>query len=68
MGARLVDPADLLTATGHYFATFARADSNQELFERFRIRFMPAPLLLLVTFVSMFASGNGPSLLFVTMA
>lgn len=64
-----MDPADFLTATGHYFATFARADSNQELFERFRIRFMLAPLLLvLATFVSMFASGNGPSLLFVTTA
>ena len=67
-GPDLLTRLIFLTATGHYFATFVRAYGDRELFERFRTRFLLAPLVLLVTFVTMFASGNGPSLLFVTTA
>jgi tetratricopeptide (TPR) repeat protein len=65
-GPDLLASLILLTATGHYFATFARAYGDRELFQRFRTRFLLTPVVLLVTFIAMFASGNGPSLVLVT--
>jgi tetratricopeptide (TPR) repeat protein len=65
-GPDLLASLILLTATGHYFATFARAYGDRELFQRFRTRFLLAPAVLIVTFVGMFSSGNGPSLVLVT--
>ena len=65
-GADLLNQLILLTATGHYFATFVRAYGDRDLFERFRIRFLLTPVVLLVTCVGMFVSGNGPVLMIVT--
>lgn len=65
-GAGLLGELILLTATGHYFATFVRAYGDRELFARFRIRFVIAPLVLLGVCVGMFASGHSSSLLLVT--
>lgn len=56
----------LVTATGHYFATFVRAYGDRDLFARFRVRFVAAPLILLAVCVGMFASGHGAALLLVT--
>ncbi|HEX5052182.1 MAG TPA: tetratricopeptide repeat protein [Planctomycetota bacterium] len=58
----------LLTATGHYFATFVRAYGDRELFARFRARFLVAPAILLATCIGMFTTGHGPALLLVTAA
>lgn len=49
----------LLTATGHYFATFVRAYGDQDLLARFRARLYVVPVLLLVTCVGAFVSGHG---------
>lgn len=67
-GPELLGQLILLTATGHYFATFVRAYGDRELFQRFRVRFLLAPPLLLLLCVGMFRSGNGPALLLVTAA
>jgi hypothetical protein len=65
-GAPLLNQLILLTATGHYFATFVRAYGDERLFERFRVRFLLAPAVLLATCVGMFATGNAAPLLVVT--
>ncbi|MCA8956038.1 MAG: tetratricopeptide repeat protein [Planctomycetes bacterium] len=58
----------LLTATGHYFATFVRAYGDHDLFTRFRLRFVAMPVLLVATCVWCFVSGySGPLLLVVGM-
>ena len=67
-GPDLLASLILLTATGHYFATFVRAYGDRELFGRFRTRFLLAPVVLLATFIPMFASGNGPVLVLVIVA
>lgn len=66
-GPDLFNSLILLTATGHYFATFVRTYGDRELFRRFQTRFVLVPILLLVTCIGMFTSGNGPSLLIVTV-
>lgn len=65
-GAERLNQLILITATGHYFATFVRTYGDRELFARFRTRFVVAPLVLLVVCVGMFASGHGAPLLLVT--
>ncbi len=65
-GAALVGELILLTATGHYFATFVRTYGDQELFVRFRLRFVLAPLLLVPFCVLLLATGRGSGLLLVT--
>jgi tetratricopeptide (TPR) repeat protein len=65
-GPALLNQLILLTATGHYFATFVRAYGDRELFARFRTRFLLAPAVLLVTCVGLFASGQAAPLLLVT--
>jgi Tfp pilus assembly protein PilF len=67
-GPELLTQLILLTATGHYFATFVRTYGDRALFERFRTRFLVAPVVLLVTCVGMFATGHGAALLLATMA
>ena len=67
-GPTLLNQLILLTATGHYFATFVRVYGDRELFARFKARFVVVPLVLLVTCVGMFASGHGAALLLVTTA
>lgn len=58
----------LLTATGHYFATFVRAYGDRELFARFRTRFVAAPIVLAATCVGMFVTGYGAQLMVVVTA
>ncbi|MEC9049037.1 MAG: tetratricopeptide repeat protein, partial [Planctomycetota bacterium] len=58
----------LLTATGHYFATFVRAYGDRELFARFRVRFVAAPVVLALTCVGMFVGGYGAQLMVVVTA
>jgi len=65
-GPALLTELILLTATGHYFATFVRVYGDRELFARFRTRFLLVPALLLVTSVGLFTSGHGAALLLVT--
>ena len=67
-GAELLTKLILLTATGHYMATFVRAYGDRELLARFRTRFLVAPIVLLVTCVGMYASGHGAQLLIVVAA
>jgi len=67
-GADLLTKLILLTATGHYLATFVRAYGDQELFARFRVRFLVAPVVLLATCVGLYVSGHGPELLIVVAA
>ncbi|MFM1871324.1 MAG: repeat-containing protein YrrB [Planctomycetota bacterium] len=67
-GASLVLQLILLTATGHYFATFVRTYGDRELFARFRTRLIAAPLLLLTVCVGMFATGHEAALLIGTTA
>jgi len=62
-GAELLNQLILLTATGHYFATFVRAYGDLDLFARFRVRFVLAPIVLLATCAGMFTTGNGPALM-----
>jgi tetratricopeptide (TPR) repeat protein len=62
-GADLLTKLILLTATGHYLATFVRAYGDRDLFARFRVRFLVAPVVLLVTCVGLNANGNGPQLM-----
>jgi len=66
-GADLLSQLILLTASGHYFATFVRAYGDRDLFQRFRTRFLLVPVLLMIGCISMFASGHGPALMLVTM-
>lgn len=68
LGSGLVNQLILLTATGHYFATFVRTYGDEELFKRFPARFILAPIVLLVTCVGMTVSGHGPALFIVTAA
>ena len=67
-GADLLTKLILLTATGHYMATFVRAYGDRDLFARFRARFLAAPIVLLVTCVGLYASGHGPQLMIVVAA
>ncbi len=67
-GAPLMSQLILLTATGHYFATFVRAYGDLDLFARFRSRFVVAPIVLLVTCVGMFAAGWGAQLMIMVTA
>ena len=50
-GASLMTQLILLTATGHYFATFVRAYGDHDLFARFRLRLLVAPIVLAATCV-----------------
>lgn len=65
-GPELLGRLILLTATGHYFATFVRAYGDRDLFQRFQTRFVCAPVVVLATYIAMFASGNGPAAILVT--
>ncbi|MBP8300822.1 MAG: tetratricopeptide repeat protein [Planctomycetes bacterium] len=65
-GAPKLNQLIVLSATGHYFATFVRAYGDRELFARFKTRLLLAPPLLLILCVGMFASGHGPALMLVT--
>jgi tetratricopeptide (TPR) repeat protein len=65
-GHELLTQLILLTATGHYFATFVRTYGDRDLFARFRARFLLAPFALLAVSVGMFASGHGAAMLLVT--
>ena len=67
-GADLLNQLILLTATGHYFATFVRAYGDLDLFDRFRIRFLLTPVLLCVFCVGMLTSGHGAALMIVIAA
>lgn len=66
-GAPTLNQLILLTATGHYFATFVRAYGDHDLYARFRTRLLLAPLLLLVLCIALFTSGRSAALLLVTM-
>ena len=61
-GPAVMSQLILLTATGHYFATFVRAYGDADLFARFRARFVAVPIVLLLTCVGAFASGFGAEL------
>ncbi len=65
-GAPLLNDLILLTATGHYFATFVRAYGDRELFARFRTRLVVAPVLLAALGLAMFATGREAALMLVT--
>jgi tetratricopeptide (TPR) repeat protein len=65
-GADVLTQLILLTATGHYFATFVRTYGDHELFARFRVRFLLTPAVLLATAIAMYASGNDKALLLLT--
>ncbi|MCA8973635.1 MAG: tetratricopeptide repeat protein, partial [Planctomycetes bacterium] len=65
-GHELLGKLILLTATGHYFATFVRTYGDLELFARFKVRFVLTPVLLLVTCTLLFAAGREGALLLVT--
>ncbi len=67
-GPDLLNQLILLTATGHYFATFVRAYGDRDLFKRFRTRFLLVPTVLLTTAIALFTTGNGAPLLLVTAA
>ena len=67
-GADLLTKLILLTATGHYMATFVRAYGDRELFARFRVRFLVAPVVLLVTCVGLYTGGHAPQLMIVVAA
>jgi Tfp pilus assembly protein PilF len=66
LGAPLLNQLILLTATGHYFATFVRTYGDRDLFQRFRTRLLLAPPLLLLLCVAMFATGHAAPLLLAT--
>lgn len=57
-GAALLGQLIFLTATGHYLATFVRAYGDRELFERFKLRFVVAPVVLGVTCLLLFTSDD----------
>jgi tetratricopeptide (TPR) repeat protein len=65
-GAPLLNQLILLSATGHYFATFVRTYGDRELFARFKTRFLLAPALLLPTCIGLMATGHGGPLMLVT--
>ena len=67
-GADLMRQLILLTATGHYFATFVRAYGDRDLFARFRVRLVMAPLVLLATCVGLNVSGYGPQIMVMVTA
>jgi tetratricopeptide (TPR) repeat protein len=58
-GAALLNQLIVLSATGHYFATFVRAYGDRELFARFQVRFLVAPVLLLVVCLWAFTGNDG---------
>ncbi|MBK9387871.1 MAG: tetratricopeptide repeat protein [Planctomycetes bacterium] len=64
-GPELLLQLILLTATGHYFATFVRTYGDLELFQRFRTRFLVAPVVLSVTCFAAYAD-HAAALLLVT--
>ncbi|HEU4419067.1 MAG TPA: tetratricopeptide repeat protein [Planctomycetota bacterium] len=66
LGSETLNKLILLTATGHYFATFVRTYGDRELFQRFQTRFVLVPIVLLIVAVGMFASGRAAALLLVT--
>lgn len=68
LGAPLLNRLILLSATGHYVATFARAYGDLDLLRRFRTRLLVAPLALIVLCVGMFATGHEAPLLVATTA
>ncbi len=65
-GAGLLKQLILLTASGHYFATFVRAYGDRELFARFRTRLLFTPVLLLALASVMNATGNQSALVLMT--
>ncbi|MFN3242865.1 MAG: tetratricopeptide repeat protein [Planctomycetota bacterium] len=67
-GPELMSQLILLTATGHYFATFVRAYGDLDLLARFRTRFVVAPIVLAATCIGMFGAGYGPQLMIVVAA
>ena len=64
--AELLTRLILLTATGHYFATFARAYGDKQLRARFRARLTILPVVLLFTCVWAFTNDASHPLLLVT--
>lgn len=56
----------LLTATGHYFATFVRTYGDRLLVKRFKARLTIVPAVLLCTCVWAFTRGQAAPLLLVT--
>lgn len=67
-GPALMSQLILLTATGHYFATFVRAYGDLDLLARFRTRFVAAPIVLAVTCIGMFVAGYGAQLMLMVTA
>ena len=67
-GADLMRQLILLTATGHYFATFVRAYGDHDLFARFRLRLVAAPIALTVTCVGLNVAGYGPQIMVMVTA
>src|SRR5262245_55933486 len=65
-GPTLLNQLILLTATGHYFATFVRAYGDRELFARWRMRLLLVPCVLLATCIGLFTTGHGAALMLVT--
>ncbi len=55
----------LLTATGHYFATFARTYGDRLLLKRFKARLTVVPAVLLFTCVWAFTQGHAAAMLLV---
>jgi tetratricopeptide (TPR) repeat protein len=66
LGAPLLNQLILLSATGHYFATFVRTYGDRELFARWRTRFVVAPFALLILCITMFATGQQAALMLAT--
>lgn len=66
--AELLGQLILITATGHYMATFVRAYGDALLFRRFAVRFVAVPIVILVAFVGLMVQGlGGPLLLLVAL-
>jgi len=65
-GPEVLTKLIVLTATGHYFATFVRTYGDRELFARFQTRFVLAPIVLLIVAVGMFSTGHEATLMLVT--
>lgn len=67
-GAALLNQLIVLSATGHYFATFARAYGDRELLTRFAVRLRLAPLLLIPACLWFVLTGREAVLLLATAA
>ncbi len=65
-GAPLLNQLILLSATGHYFATFVRTYGDRDLFARWRTRLLVAPIVLLVLCVGLMVNGQQAPLMLAT--